>query len=119
MLHAHQRIDRRVIQRVENAAGGREGGAEPEGKRNHDINVNADQLSGLWVQGNGPHRGPDFGALNDELERNHQQHGDHDHEQLVGRDDQPAEMKHPNGKQGGKRPGCSAEEKLSAVFKQQ
>ena len=90
--HAHQRIDGRIVQRVEDAAGGGERRAESEGEGDHDVVVHADQLRGLGIERHGAHRGADLRAIDDELQREHQQHGDDDDGELVGRDDERAEL---------------------------
>jgi hypothetical protein len=117
--HAHERVDGGVIQRVEDAAGAGEGGAEGEGEGDDDVVVYADELGGFGVERDGAHRGADLRAINDELQRDHQQRGDDDDDDLVGGDDEAAEGEIGRGEDGREGARGGAEEDLAGVFEEQ
>jgi hypothetical protein len=116
---AHQRVNRRVVERVEHPAGRGEGGAETEGERDHDIVINPDQLGGARVERHGAHRHADLGPVHDQLEADHKEHGDDDHDQLVGGKHKAAEREVGGGQDRREGARRGAEEDLAGVLEQQ
>ena len=76
-------------------------------------------MGGFRVERDGAHRSADFGAIDDELEGDHQQCRHHDDEDLVAGDDEAAEGVIGRGEDGGKGAGRGAEEDLTGVFEKQ
>src|SRR6185369_789832 len=83
---AHERVHLRARAGEEQRGGGGEGAPEREGVGDDAVHVDAHEPGHLRVERHGAHRGAELRPVDDVLQHEHEQHRDHERDDVVVRD---------------------------------
>ncbi len=97
--HSHKRVDGIVVNSNQDAARAGQSRSNQECERNRGVDADSHQLRRVLVRADRAHRPADFRLLNNKLQNNHQNDGNHKNINLLGRDFDWPQIKRSVGQQ--------------------